>query len=82
MRRDIVEVKELIDSIIPLLEGKSPEHISAALADLTATLFAGYIGKDRNKIRKELLAQHIQLIRDLIPINEESMLRRIKERSN
>jgi hypothetical protein len=75
-------VKVLVEIIGPLFAGREPEIVSATLADLTATWLAGYQGDDVNKLREDLFAQYIDLVRRLIPVNEKEMLERIRRNAH
>ena len=66
-------VEKLVESIRPLLAGRSPHTQSAALADLLAIWLASHIIHGNpaatDKLREELLEAHIEVVRELIPIN-------------
>jgi hypothetical protein len=72
-KANVRQVRLLSDRIRPLFAGKDPEIIGATLADLLATLLAGFIVDDdereTSKLREEMLALHIAGVRSLIPIN-------------
>jgi len=70
------EVLELIEQIRPILAGKNPDAIGAALAELQATLYAGMQGIGVEQLREELMAMHMRMVRNLIPICEREMLDR------
>jgi hypothetical protein len=71
------DAEKLAKKIAPLLAGKHPAVASAALADLTATLLAGHFipgdPEETSKLRENLLAEYIALIRDLIPDNARAI---------
>ena len=71
-------VLQIVDRIRPLLAGHPPDIQSAVLADLLAMWLAGHQGPDGiiDKAREDLLAAHIELVRNLIPVNEAAMNRR------
>jgi hypothetical protein len=70
--------QELCEKIAPILGGHDPAVQSAALADLTAMWLAGHFVPDNvagtKQLRKELLREHVKLIRDLVPLNEQKLL--------
>jgi hypothetical protein len=70
--------QELCAKIAPLLANNEPEVQSAALADLAAMWLAGhFVHDDRagtRKLRQLLLHEHIKLIQQLIPLNEQKLL--------
>jgi MoxR-like ATPase len=74
------EVVELVEQIRPLLAGRSPEVQSAVLADLLALWLAGHQALDAagataiDKVRAQLLQNHMELVLSLIPINEKEIL--------
>ena len=63
------EIFALIESIKPLLAGRSPDVQGAVLADLTAIWLAGH----PPQIRSEMLEHQIQYIRVLIEANDRIM---------
>ena len=71
------EVAILVEMIRPLLAGRSPEVVSATLADLLSMWLAGhFVGGDKENaaLREQLLADHVELVRRLIPVNEQMIL--------
>lgn len=64
------DVDEVVLLIKPILAGRHPAVIGAALADLLAILLAGHRGGDAEVLREHILAQHIEHVRMLIPVNE------------
>lgn len=66
---DVHEVYRLVSAIRPMLAGRDPAVISATLADLLAMLIAGH----HPDLRRDVLKQHMTLVRDLIPQNEKQM---------
>lgn len=65
------EVRMLSNELRPLLAGKNPAVLSAALADCAATYIAGHwVPGDSaatEKLRREALEALVQLVRDLVP---------------
>ena len=59
--------QELVKLIMPILAYEGPDVQSATLADLLAIWVAGHAPA----LREEILAMHIQFVRELIPVNEE-----------
>lgn len=74
---EIRDVSALLNTLRPLLAGKDPSTIGAALADLTATWIAAHTsaaGKaETDQLRNDLLAMHIEAIKQLIPINARQL---------
>ena len=66
----VEKVNALLQRIGPLFEGQSPDIIGAVLSDLVALLLAGHQGTGAEELREELLALHIETVRNLIPVNE------------
>lgn len=62
-----VKVERLSRRISALLAGKPPEVVGAVLGDLVATFIVGH----HVDAREEILRLHVELVRDLIPINEQ-----------
>ena len=60
-------VEAIVDFIKPHLAGHLPEIQGAVLADLLAIWLAGHAPG----IREEILALHLDAVRDLIPVNEK-----------
>jgi hypothetical protein len=58
----------LIHAIGPLLRGKGPDLQRAVLADLVARWIVGH----HPSRRAQLLALHVQAVRDLIELKEEA----------
>jgi adenosyl cobinamide kinase/adenosyl cobinamide phosphate guanylyltransferase len=61
------------EQFYPLLVGLDPGIQSAVLADCLATWLAGHQMSDRaelERMREELLAEFIALVRELVPVNE------------
>ena len=78
---DIPFVRELCDTIGPLLRGRGPFVQSAVLADLVAMWLAGHIGttpEQTAEIRETMLALFIEAVRDMIPLNEQMILERLQ----
>jgi hypothetical protein len=76
MNPNVAEVRLLVETIGPLFAGRQPEIVSSALADLLATLLAGFQGEDVDVLRERLLAHYIKVVRQLIPINEKELAQR------
>lgn len=72
---------QIAQQMHPLLAGYPPEVQGAALADLLATWLAGHQGPDAEQLREELLAQHIEAVRQLVPVNEKMILDQMKGRA-
>ena len=74
---EIRQVAELIADARPVFAGRPAAIQGGALADLTAMWLAGHVmSGDRAgtiKLRQEILANHITMIRKLIEINERMM---------
>lgn len=62
-----IVVQALCRVIKPLLAGHHPRVQSAVLADLLAMWLAGHLD---HAVREEVLAEHIELVRKLVPVNE------------
>ena len=76
---DTNQVGRLVEAIRPLLAGNPSPIQSAALADLLAIWLAGHFAGDAYAtaiVREELLAAHIAVVRQLIPVNEAEILSR------
>jgi hypothetical protein len=58
------EHADIIERIRPMLAGKHPALQSAVVADLAAIWLAGH----HRDLREELLTIHVQLIRELVPV--------------
>lgn len=89
MRRQNLEAaatrsENLVRLIRPMFAGESPEVVSATLADLTATLLAGFQGNDVavTRLRQDLLARHVAFILELVPVNELELWDRIQAHKN
>ena len=67
------QVRPLVEQIRPILANNDPMLQSAVLADLLAMWVAGFsCPDDANETeiwREQLLESHIELVRQLIPIN-------------
>jgi hypothetical protein len=68
------ESRDLAAAIGPMLSGRDPVVVSAALADLLAMLIAGFratdgTAADTAELQKSVLAAHLELVQQLIPIN-------------
>jgi hypothetical protein len=66
----VAEVNEVVAQIRLLLAGRGPEVQSAALADLVATLLAGFQGPGKLEAREAMLELWLETMRELIPTNE------------
>jgi hypothetical protein len=75
--------QELCEKIAPLLAGNDPAVQSAALADLAAMWIAGHFVLENiagtKQLRNELLREHVKLIRQLIPLNEQKLLAKLRK---
>ena len=65
------EVVDIVDEVRPLLAGKHPPIIGAALAQLTAMWISHHLvltdsAEDQQKLWTELLDMHIDMTRQLI----------------
>lgn len=67
----IADGAELANEIRPLLCGQKPEVIGMALADLTATLFAGH----HPELRKLSMDRWCDLVRDLTAYEVEEWIK-------
>lgn len=68
-----------------ILAGLDPGVQSAVLADLTSLWIAGHIAdtpEHTHQLREQLLADHVQLIRDLIKPSEAEILNALVDRSD
>ena len=63
------DLAPIVDKIRPLLAGKPPELQGAVLADLVAMFIAGHAPP----LRDEIFEMHVDLVRELIPVNEGLM---------
>lgn len=67
------EVGQIVDQARALLAGRKPEVQSAVLADLLAMYLAGHIIRDgpaeTDALRERLLDLHVDLVRQLVPVN-------------
>lgn len=70
--------QRLVARMRPVLAGQKPEVISAALADLLATLLASHTARDdagiidadaTDQLRENLLREHMAFVRELVQIN-------------
>jgi hypothetical protein len=70
-------VAAIVGRIKPLLAGHPPEMQGAVLADLLATWLAGHtVTGDQaatDRLREEMLAMHVELMRPLIAVNAKLM---------
>lgn len=63
------EIVRVAKRIHPFLTGRSPDMQGAILADLLATWLAGH----PPWMRDEILAMHVDGVRQLVPVNERLM---------
>jgi hypothetical protein len=70
-RKETYETRAIVDACKPLLAGHDPAVQGAVLADLTAMWLAGHMGEDSEELRELLLSGFVELVRKLVPINEE-----------
>ena len=85
MQTDTDEVKALVERIVPLFAGRGPDIVGAVLGDLLAWMLAGVQGEDWadvEAVREAILTKHIALVRQLVPINEQVLLQRLRQRSH
>jgi hypothetical protein len=77
LQSDVEAIVALVERIRPLLAGRHPDIVGAALADLLATWLAGFRVPDNPKatteFREHLLKMHIDCMRPLIAINERDI---------
>lgn len=77
------EVAELVDMICPLIARRDPAVQSAILADLVSIWLAGQFvsgnPEETAKMREELLAEVVALVRQLLPVNERMILQRVRK---
>jgi hypothetical protein len=70
---ELTDIADVVARIMPLLAGRAPGVQSAILADLLAIWLAGHqVEGDAEKTRKlraDLLAGHLTLVRQLAPVN-------------
>ena len=68
---DTADVEMMVNQIRPLLSGKSPPLIGAALANLLATWLASHTTFDKREdagLREKMLAMHVKMVRAMIPL--------------
>ena len=75
--KTVMRIVAISETIGPMLRGLGPDVQGSVLADLVATWLAGFRGDGAQALREELLAGHISLVRDLIPVNEKIILDRL-----
>ncbi len=80
-----------VAEIGPLLHGLGPDLQSAILADLVALWLAGHVifdpkdgplgveRKQTDSTRELVLADWLDLVRDLVPVNEKIILERVRK---
>jgi hypothetical protein len=81
--------QEKVDQIGPILHGLGPEVQSAILADLVASWLAGHLvfHPSTSEVHREqtesarglLLAGWLELVHDLVPVNQERILRKVRK---
>jgi hypothetical protein len=68
---------ELTRKIMPHLAGQDPELVGGVLADLLAIFLAGHVvvgsKPETDKLREDVLAIHLEAVRQLVTINAELM---------
>lgn len=83
---DAKRVMELIEQIAPMLHGEERSVQGAVCADLLARWLAGHMDVSSkagtDKLREELLAEHLAVVRDLIPVNEGMLLEQLRQTSH
>jgi hypothetical protein len=73
MKIPIAEIEQRALQLHDRIVGMPPEFQSAVIAHLLATWIAGHRSDDKNalaKFREELLQNHIELVRQLIPVED------------
>jgi hypothetical protein len=81
MSQQTNEAKAIVRQIEPLLAGKPRLMQSAILADLLATWLAGHFcssPSETEELRKQILDQHLDLVRQLLPFNEREIEAKMK----
>lgn len=72
----VAEVGQIVGQARALLAGRPSPVQSAVLADLLASYLAGHIVRadpaGTDELREQLLALHLGLVRQLIPVNAEA----------
>lgn len=68
------QIDRLVAKINPHLRGKGPLLQGAVLADLVAMYFAGH----HPMIREDAIGQWLQVVRNLIPVNEDMLRKHYK----
>lgn len=72
------QVMVIVDAVRPLLRGKRPEIVGAALAELLATWVAGhFVPGSRGEtieIRASLLSQHLRAVAELVEAADPTKL--------
>jgi hypothetical protein len=67
------EIEDLVERIRPLLAGRSPDILGAALADCLAIWLAGhYVAGDNEatrRLRADLLGNHVARVTELTTVN-------------
>jgi hypothetical protein len=71
--------QEVSARIAPMLHGLGPHVQSAVLADLFSMWLAGHQGPDAVAYREVAIANWLQTVRELVPVNEQAMLARMAE---
>jgi hypothetical protein len=75
LQSDVEAIVALVERIRPLLAGRNPDIVGAALADLLATWLACFRvpgdPKATTEAREHMLQMHIECMRPLIAINEK-----------
>lgn len=65
----VAEVDAIVEEVRPFLAKRDPHVMSAVLADLLAMWLVGW----PNFAREDVLADHLDLVRQLIPPNERAL---------
>lgn len=80
MARPEDTVASIVEWVRPILAGKEPEVIGAALADLFAMLLAGHFdargAAETDALREQFIAHWLDTVRKLIGPNEQKILAR------
>jgi hypothetical protein len=65
----LVEAERIIKAIRPILAGHSPDVQGAVLLELLAMYIAGHAPQ----LREEILALHVETVRELVPVVEHEL---------
>lgn len=72
--------QQLVNEIGRILHGHGPDVQSAVLADLFSIFLAGHQGPhpEVEELREQVIAEWLRCVRDLIPLNEQIILARVR----